>query len=98
MTLTQDGLMLVATFASDVFTDTGEGLLVTLRSGDEDLGRWQATAESPARGLVSNAVVVDARTVEIELNSAVASDADLRIRPDSAGPCDGPAGSAVVKP
>ncbi|NNF65866.1 MAG: hypothetical protein HKN07_16595 [Acidimicrobiia bacterium] len=95
--VSQDGQTLVATFAEDVFGgdagSTGEGLVVTLRTDDEEVGRWNATADEQAQGLVEGATVVDNRTVEIQLNGDVPSGVTLRIRPDSQGPCDGPAGS-----
>lgn len=100
MELSQDGPTLVATFAEDVFTGNaesfGDGLVVTLRTEDEEVGRWNATADERAQGIVDGATVVDSRTVEIQLNGDIPSGVTLRIRPDSGGPCDGPAGSTRV--
>lgn len=100
--VSQEGQTLVATFAEDVFAGSadsfGDGLVVTLRTDDEEVGRWNATADEQAQGVVDGATVVDSRTVEIQLNGDIPGGVTLRIRPDSGGPCDGPAGSTAVTP
>lgn len=93
---------LVVTFDEAVFSGDAEtrddGLLVSLRADESDLGRWQASAASPARGIVSEARVIDDRTVEIDLNGEVAADTELRIRVDTEGECDGPVGTTTINP